>query len=152
MKMTCYLHCFGTVVLDGGVAKYLERWGLENMSKCCRVSWTVNSFFPSYTGLSVRHVCCVQGKWALISWRGKQPRHSLWPPRKIINVGSEKKESENCLTALFSQSQNVSYIKVYYIILQKTRTHGRSKIILDSELSFYFGVSFQLKPNVLAHI
>ena len=106
MKMTCYLHCFGTVVLDEGVAKYLERWGLENMSKCCRVSWTINSFFPLlYRFVSQAYVLC-SGQVSV----NNLTTRSRWPPRKIINVGSKKKESENCLTTLSLKSQKVSYI------------------------------------------
>lgn len=90
-------------------------------------------FFPSYTGLSVKHTCCVQGKWALRTWQGKQTRRSLWPPRKIINVGSKKKESENCLTALFLQSQKVSDVKVYYVLYYKKQGLTEEvKIIIDS--------------------
>lgn len=101
MKMTCYLHCFGTVVLDGGVAKYLERWGLENMSKCCRVSWTINSFFPLlYRFVSQAYVLC-SGQVSVNNLTGKTNASQPLTPKKDYKCWIQKERKWELFNSTF---------------------------------------------------
>lgn len=101
MKMTCYLHCFGTVVLDGGVAKYLERWGLENMSKCCRVSWAIHSFFPLlYRFVSQAYVLC-SGQVSVKNLTGKTNASQPLTPKKDYKCWIQKERKWELFNSTF---------------------------------------------------